>query len=156
MTAWQADESQNLPGFTPGHTIRAKVYRENFINTTKHDLKKFTGGIPLYGEDNYSKVILESDPTGEEPYEFDVLPNPFKDVTTVVLQLNIENVVKINIFDYTGRLVKTLANDQLPPDTYRLHWNGTDETGKKLNPGVYFVIAETTGKVITEKVIIIQ
>jgi len=156
ITAWQADEGQNLPGFTSGHTIRAQVYRDNFLNTTKHDLKKFTGGIPVYGEGSYSKVILETVPAGEEPFEIEVQPNPFKDATAVVLNLKLESLMKVNIFDYTGRLVKTLANDQLPPDTYHLRWNGTDETGKKLNPGVYFVIAETTGKVITEKVIILQ
>jgi len=156
VVAWEEDETHDLPGFTPGHTIRAQVYRENFINTTKHDLKKFTGGIPVFGQGNYNKVILEVDPSNEEPFQIDVRPTPFKDVTTVILQLNTENLMKINIFDNIGRLVKTLANDQLPPDTYQLTWNGTDQSGKKLTPGVYFVIAETTGQIITKKVVIMQ
>lgn len=156
ITAWQADEGQNLAGFIPGNPIKAQVYRENFSNNTKHDLKKFTGGVPVFGEGNYSKVILESVPTGEEPFEFDVQPNPFKDATSIVLDLKIETLLKVNVFDNTGRLVKSISNEQLPPDTYRLNWNGTDQNGRKLNPGVYHVVAETPGQVITQKVVILQ
>lgn len=156
IVAWQADEGQNLPGFTPGHPIKAQVYRENFLNNTRHDLKKFTGGIPYFGEGNFNKVILEPVPAGEEPFEFDVQPNPFKDVTTIVVDLKMESLLKVNIYDNTGRLVKSISNEQLPPDTYRLNWNGTDQYGRKLNPGVYHIVAETSGLVITQKAVILQ
>jgi hypothetical protein len=158
ITAWEQDESQNLTGFTNGNLITAKVYRENFIGTTKqkHNLTSFTGGIPVYGEGNYAKVVLDVIPTIEEPFGLDVLPNPFKDLTSVILEIQDENLVKVKVYDNTGRLVKSLADDHLLPDTYRLTWDGTDLHGKKLNPGVYFIIAETTGNTITKKVIILQ
>ncbi|MBE0638303.1 MAG: right-handed parallel beta-helix repeat-containing protein [Bacteroidales bacterium] len=156
ITAWQKDEGQNLTGFTAGNLMSAQVYRQSNGAATKHVLKKFSGAKPYFGEGNYATVVLEVIPSVEEPFNFDVLPNPFKDATAVVLELFKEDLVKVNIYDNTGRLVKTLANDQLPADTYRLNWNGTDHYGKKLNPGVYFIIAETTGSVITEKVIILQ
>jgi parallel beta-helix repeat protein len=156
ITAWENDESQNLTGFANGNRITARVYRENFVNTTKHNLTSFTGGIPVYGEGNYAKVVLEVIPANEEPFGLDVLPNPFKDLTSVILEIRDENLVKVKVYDNTGRLVKSLADDHLLPDTYRLTWDGTDLHGKKLNPGVYFIIAETTGNTITKKVIILQ
>lgn len=156
ITAWEQDESQNLTGFANGNRITARVYRDNFVNTTKHNLTSFTGGIPVYGEGNYAKVVLEVIPANEEPFGLDVLPNPFKDLTSVILEIHDENLVKVKVYDNTGRLVKSLADDQLLPDTYRLTWDGTDLHGKKLNPGVYFIIAETTGNTITKKVIILQ
>jgi hypothetical protein len=156
ITAWQRDEAQNLSGFTQGNLISAQVYRQSNGVATKHLLKKFSGAKPYFGEGYFASVVLEVIPSIEEPFNFDVLPNPFKDVTAVVVELFRDEMVKVNIYDNTGRLVKTLANDQLPADTYRLSWNGTDHSGKKLNPGVYFIIAETTNAVITEKVIILQ
>lgn len=156
ITAWQKDEAQNLAGFTTGNLISAQVYRQSNGIATKHILKKFSGAKPYFGEGNYAAVVLEVIPSIEEPFNFDVLPNPFKDATSVVLELFREDLVKVNIYDNTGRLVKTLANEQLPANIYRMGWNGTDHYGKKLNPGVYFIIAETTDSVITEKVIILQ
>lgn len=156
ITAWQKDEAQNLAGFTTGNLISAQVYRQSYGIITKHALRKFSGAKPFFGEGNFAQVVLEVIPVNYDLFNFDVLPNPFKDATSVVLELFREDLVKVNIYDNTGRVVKTLANEQLPADTYRLNWNGTDFSGKKLNPGVYFIIAETTSSVITEKVIILQ
>lgn len=156
ITAWQKDEGQNLTGFTPGNLMSAQVYRQSNGMVTKHMLKKFSGAKPYYGEGNFASVVLEVIPSIEEPFNFDVLPNPFKDATSVVLELFRDDLIKVTIYDNTGRLVKTLADDQLPANTYRLNWNGTDHFGKKLYPGVYFIIAETSTSVITQKVIILQ
>jgi len=156
LTAWEEDASLELPGFTPGHLMQVLVYREALATTVKYNVVTRSGKIPHYGEGNYANVVLEIGPISEAPFKFDVLPNPFKEQTEIVLNLQKEDVVKIDIFDNSGRLVKSLANKQYTASQHQISWNGTDMTGKKLDPGIYFVIAETTESVYTEKVIILK
>jgi len=156
ITAWQKDESQNLSGFTSGNLMSAQIYRQSTGLFTKHLLKKFSGTKAYYGEGNFANLVLEVIPVNNEVVDMFASPNPFKDETIVIVELQHTVELKVNIFDNTGRLVKSLADSHFAPDTYRMNWNGTDHFGKKLNPGVYFIIAETNESVITEKVIILQ
>jgi len=156
ITAWEKEESMNLPGFTEGHVMTAQVYRHGMGTPTRHTLRAKSGTTPLYGESNYGNVILELVPANEEPFDFTVRPNPFKDITAATLRIYDESNVKVAVYDNTGRLLKSLANDRFTPETYRFEWDGTDMYGKRLSPGIYLMMAETPGTVITEKVVILQ
>ena len=47
--------------------------------------------------------------------------------------------VKIQIFDVSGRLVRTLADRSFTAGEHKLTWDGSDNLGKQVNRGVYFV-----------------
>jgi len=47
--------------------------------------------------------------------------------------------VKIQIFDVSGRLVRTLADRAFTAGEHRLTWDGADNGGKQVARGVYFV-----------------
>jgi len=47
--------------------------------------------------------------------------------------------VKIQIFDVSGRLVRTLADRRFEAGPNHLAWDGADNGGKQVNRGVYFV-----------------
>jgi len=156
VTAWEKDELQNLPGYTFGNRIRAKVYKESVGHPTVHNVVQFTGAKAHYGEGNYANLVLEVLPISEETFKFEVLPNPFRDEADIIFSLSKEDVVTVNVFDGSGRLVKSLAHQSYKPDLYQINWNGTDLNGKNLHPGIYFIIAKTTGGVYSEKVIILK
>ena len=156
VTAWEKDDSQDLPGFTTGQLLRAKIYKASFGYPTHNRVLNVSGTKPYFGEGNYANVVLEVMPLSIESFKFEVLPNPFKDNTDVKFSLQKEDVVKVNVFDGSGRLVKSITNQRYSADQHQIHWNGTDLNGKKLDPGIYFVIAETTENVYTEKVIILK
>ncbi|OQX77741.1 MAG: hypothetical protein B6D61_06705, partial [Bacteroidetes bacterium 4484_249] len=156
ITAWEMDGSQNLPGFTSGHPLTAKIYKGSVGHPTSHRVLKSTGAKPFFGEGNYANVVLETLPINEEPFKFGVLPNPFKDETVIMFKLTTEDVVKVNVFDGSGRLVKLLTNKAYGPNSHELNWNGTDLNGSRLYPGIYYIVAETTSEIITEKVIILK
>lgn len=65
-------------------------------------------------------------------------PNPFNPVTSIGFRIADFGFVKLQIFDLTGRKVKTLVNKKLAPGTYTMLWNGTDSSGKKVSSGIYF------------------
>ena len=156
ITAWEQDESQNLPGFVPGNPIYAKVYRSPGDVVTSQRLVTNYGTQPQFGQGNYAVTILESRPVNEEPAFFAVSPNPFKNSTEVVIELAEDDYVKVQVFDRSGRMVKELENRVHNAAYHRIIWDGTDLNGQKLNPGVYFIITKTSGEVFTEKVIVLQ
>lgn len=155
ITTWAQDETQNLPGFVPGNAILAKVYHHTSGLVYSHKLITNHGSQPHFDEGNYGVTVLITVPDSEGPAFFSVAPNPFKNSTELIVELAKEGNVNVQVFDRSGRLVKEFHNQS--PNTYhKMVWDGTDLTGQKLNPGVYFIIAETSAEVFTEKVIVLQ
>jgi hypothetical protein len=66
-------------------------------------------------------------------------PNPFPSNTTVAFTLTQQSQVTIRIFDFSGRLVKTLGdNEIMEAGNQKIEWNGKSEDGDDLARGVYF------------------
>jgi len=47
--------------------------------------------------------------------------------------------VQVRVFDVTGRLVKTLIDQLVAPGTQAVDWDGRNDRGHKVAPGLYFV-----------------
>ncbi len=156
LTCWKQDDSQGLPGFVTENLISAKVYKSSLQKTFQYRILNLNGTKPKFGIGYYGHIVLETIPINEEPVFFSVAPNPFKNATDIVIELPKEDRVSINIFDASGRLVKTIANGNLASGRQQFRWNGTDVTGKNLTPGIYYIVAETTTEIITGKVIILK
>lgn len=65
-------------------------------------------------------------------------PNPFNPTTTIEYDLNNSGQVNLEIFDITGRKIKTLINEHKSAGNYKVIWNGITDTGLKASSGVYF------------------
>lgn len=82
----------------------------------------------------------EQEKTAEVPEIFELLrnyPNPFNPVTTIPFGLPEAAHVRIDIYDATGRLVKTLKDRDYKAGSYQVQFNATG-----LASGIYFVRAE--------------
>ncbi len=66
-------------------------------------------------------------------------PNPFRDRVTVSFGLKQDALVRIQIFDASGRAVRTLVNDRLKAGVHTVSWDARDGAGNRVNGGVYFV-----------------
>jgi hypothetical protein len=62
-------------------------------------------------------------------------PNPFRSETTIQFDLGDNSNVSVNVFDQMGRLVKTIANEQVQPGQKKYIFNGSD-----LAPGMYYCV----------------
>lgn len=51
-------------------------------------------------------------------------------------------LANISVFDAAGRFVMKLANNEILGSEGKFTWNGEDQTGKRLNLGVYVVLVE--------------
>jgi photosystem II stability/assembly factor-like uncharacterized protein len=121
-------------------------------------------GCVLYSHDggntwNVSNIGIEeeiaSHPLATTP-SIKVSPNPAKTLTTIRFSLPAEGNVSLQLFDISGRLVKTLTSQEKNADNYSLIWNGTDENNRKVGEGVYFCILKTDEKSLKQKILMVK
>ncbi len=62
--------------------------------------------------------------------------------------------VKLEVFDVTGRHLRTLADKTYTAGTHTLYWNGCDAKGRKIAQGVYLVRMEAGKWKTTRKVVV--
>ncbi len=86
----------------------------------------------------------------------DNAPNPFAAQTAISFGLPVSGNVRLNVFDMTGRLVTTIANEEMAAANHTIIWDGTDSTGSPVGAGVYFCRLETAGQVLTQKMLKVQ
>ena len=72
-------------------------------------------------------------------------PEPFSDVTNLVYTIPEESLVKISVYDLTGRRVIVPVFSEHGPGSYTL-----EISASKLAAGMYFVVVESGGSVVTE------
>lgn len=65
-------------------------------------------------------------------------PNPFNPTTTIHFELAGESLVRIEMYNATGALVRTLVDGARGAGKHAVDWDGTDRTGAAVASGVYF------------------
>ena len=69
------------------------------------------------------------------------VPNPFYSRTRIPYQIpdgrSVHTVLKV--YDITGKLVRTLVDNQHDPGWYSVYWDGRDGLGKRVTSGIYFM-----------------
>ena len=64
-------------------------------------------------------------------------PNPFNPTTTISIALPTDSPVKLEIFDISGRKVRTLVSGNLPAGRHEIVWDGRNAAGTSVSSGVY-------------------
>jgi hypothetical protein len=90
------------------------------------------------------------------PAAFHVLssfPNPFKQSVQINLELAKEAVLKVQIFNLKGQLVKHWHTNRLPKGQTELSWDGCSDLGSRLASGIYFLMISDGTHTNTRKLI---
>lgn len=66
-------------------------------------------------------------------------PNPFSGSTTIAVNAPKPCIVRVAVFDMQGRQVRTITWDEEVSGTQAYTWDGTDEAGRRLVAGSYFI-----------------
>jgi hypothetical protein len=80
-----------------------------------------------------------------------IKPNPFRHTTQIQWQLAGNNITDIKIYNTTGSLVKTFNRQVFKSP---ILWDGTDNLGKKLPKGIYFIRLENDNLRLVNKIIL--
>ncbi len=100
----------------------------------------FSGNKSGYSDVVSVQITSLSDESGGVPSTYFVkqnYPNPFNPVTIISYGLPKSSIVKITIFDVTGKEVQKLVNEKQSAGKYDLEWHGLDRLGNKVSSGLY-------------------
>ena len=86
-------------------------------------------------------------------------PNPFDRITTIKFGIPLQNkndYTKLQVYDATGRLTRTLISENLEPGKYSIAWDRRDENGRGCKSGVYFFRLNVGNKQVTRKMLLVR
>ena len=125
--------------------------------------------------DNFCQVQVDADMDGRPDMEitpvpenalsaetlvYSAYPNPFQSQSRVPVLLAapsgriVNHAVSANVYDVTGRKVRTIYKGTLPSGRHLLDWDGRTDSGRSAAAGIYFMRITVNGKGIgTVKII---
>jgi len=83
-------------------------------------------------------------------------PNPVSSTTSISFSLVKAADVSLDIFDVSGRLVRTLESGHREAGSHTTTWNGQDEAGSRLANGVYYYRLSTSEGVAAKTLTLVQ
>ena len=88
-------------------------------------------------------------------------PNPFNPETWIPYQLSASTEVSIQIYDVSGRLVRTLDLGWQPVGSYMTpssaaYWDGRNAVGERVASGIYFYTLQTSDFAATRRMVILK
>jgi len=136
---------------TIGTTIEfGKLVEGSFPNTRNELMQRYLNWFDgtmtrIDSWDNYSGTDMD----------IEFAPNPFNRSTSAVFTLGKNDIVTINIYNIQGEKIKTIMEKtKLNSGTHRILWDGSNDNGNSVSPGIYFGVLQTTNKISTEKIIL--
>jgi hypothetical protein len=64
-------------------------------------------------------------------------PNPFNPSTTIQFELPENSFAQLTVYDISGKLVKTIVNEEKETGYHSVVWDGKDEHGISVESGIY-------------------
>ncbi|MFC1573009.1 LamG-like jellyroll fold domain-containing protein [Candidatus Eisenbacteria bacterium] len=84
------------------------------------------------------------------------LPSPFTQSTLVRFRLSSPALIRLSVHDAAGRLIRTLASGHAEAGLGSVKWDGSNDYGVRVGPGVYFFRLNVHDKVLSERVILVE
>ncbi|MBL7086800.1 MAG: VWA domain-containing protein [Candidatus Cloacimonetes bacterium] len=146
----EAKLTWNIPDEVPDEYTLQLEDLENNITINIESITEYVFDIIAQNEHEFvfTVVPLGVGPDPDIPTTFSLsanYPNPFTQSTEIQYQLPERSQVDISIYNVKGQRIKVLESDQVEPGYYKISWNGLDEHGKKVSPGIYFYTIHAKG-----------
>ncbi len=115
----------------------------------------FLTEMPLSTEEEEEGNIVDVTKTAVYLY-----PNPFNPETTIFLALaekDINRPVTVTVYNIKGQRVAVILEDEIVRENeLKLAWRGSNDQGKELSSGIYFVRIETNSNTISRKITLLK
>jgi hypothetical protein len=83
-------------------------------------------------------------------------PNPASRGSEISFSIPQESQVQLRIFDVAGRQVRTLINGAMAAGPHTAKWDGADDAGLRVSPGIYMVQLTAPGETAHRKVTVVR
>lgn len=83
-------------------------------------------------------------------------PNPLTSRTTIRFSMAVPGNAELSVLDITGRRLRRLLNEPMSPGDHAVTWDGRNESGQRVPPGVYLYRLQSAGSADTKRVVVLQ
>ncbi|MCK4679287.1 MAG: T9SS type A sorting domain-containing protein [Bacteroidales bacterium] len=135
------------------HLAKSEYYIYNTITGRMEPGKIRKGDNKEWYWVSFKKEDSEAITTAPTVELLSVQPNPFNESVMIKLSVNKKTVITVRITNMQGKEIKTLMQGYQLSGHYQLTWDGSNQAGITSDPGIYLLIIETPGQVVTNKLI---
>jgi hypothetical protein len=89
-------------------------------------------------------------------FAVEIFPNPAAGRTAIAYSLPAPSRVAIVVLDVAGRRVRSLVEGVRPEGRHEVRWDGRDDAGAAVSPGVYFARVEARGQTDVRKIALVR
>ena len=82
-------------------------------------------------------------------------PNPFQRTTHIAYDLGTSGAAAIDVFNIAGMKVRALVHDVKEAGRHEATWDGRDDAGRRVTPGIYVVRLRTRESVSSRRMLLI-
>jgi len=82
-------------------------------------------------------------------------PNPFRGTTRIDLSMPNSGRASVQIYDISGRLVRTLVDGSISMGIHSFVWDGATASGDRVAPGTYLLKVRTADSELTYKIVLL-
>jgi hypothetical protein len=100
-------------------------------------------------------VVEPSPASGSQPW-LSARPNPAPGASTIQFGLPARESITLDVYDLFGRRLRTLARGPCPAGPHTARWDGRDESGKDVAPGVYYCRLIVGSQSITQRIVFVR
>jgi hypothetical protein len=137
---------------TPGVPGPGQIYRLRFhasltsqvTNVNLRTVRFFNGGVRVMPTFTSNAGIAIGLPLGVEPpgsasgaVRFLAAPNPFRGSLDLTIESPTSGTQRVDVQDIAGRRVRLLADGEFAAGMRHVMWDGRDDEGRSLPPGMY-------------------
>ena len=87
---------------------------------------------------------------------FQNYPNPFNSSTKIDYVVKEQSGVRVDIYNVSGQLIRTLINEVQPEGNHSVAWDGLDNSNTKVSSGQYHYQIKIDNFVQTKKMILLE
>jgi hypothetical protein len=139
----------------------------NGTTSTAHDYSFIDSGIKASGTYYYrlAQIDLSGERTYYGPVQVDLLLGWEKEAdqlsvhvvgNTVEYTIGRQGSVSLNVYNLLGQEVRNLVRENKTAGSYKINWNGRDNSGRRVSSGVYLVRLEAQGQTATGKLLVVR
>ena len=158
-----ATDDTGMHGFENGHDYSLRLWEAAQNNEGEIETEHISGPEQFTKHESVVLSLVNSLVTDiQEMIKFsdsDVkcYPNPFSDEINIELDLRKSAEVEIFVLNHLGQKVKFLQKSKLvEKGIHRLIWNGQNDSGGTVSPGIYFLQVGINGSNVFKKMVLMK
>lgn len=161
--AWSADNpytlGQDSPCIDAGTTDLSIFNIPDWYDFPLYDL---AGNPRIYGDQvdigayEWQGQIDIEDPVTVPAEEMSNYPNPFNPATIISYSVPKAGIIRLDIYNLKGQLIKTLLDAYLESGVHSIVWNGKDMKDQSVASGVYFCRLSCINMTKTHKMLMMK